>query len=68
MTGIQTSLFMKAAKFIQNHKIKCDSVWFDSENEVIVFKDEYEKVVAWVSYINSNHGNNYLIISKLSNK
>jgi hypothetical protein len=61
MVKISQELVMKAAKFVQNHKIKADIVVFNSDCEVIGFEDETEKTVAWVGYNNARCQTNYWI-------
>ena len=53
---ITRDLMMQAAKFIQNHKIICDEVQFNTDLESIIFTrfhDEKRIVAAWVDYTNT---------------
>ena len=47
---ITCDLMMKAAKFIQNHKVKCETVVFNSQDERIEFLDSEGFVVAYTAY------------------
>ena len=48
---ITRDLLMKAAKYIQNHKVKCDTIHFDADDEVICFIDADDETVAKVNYV-----------------
>ncbi len=52
---ISSELLMKAAKFQQNHRIKADIVMFDCEQELIIFKQTDNQIIAEVDY-NSGPG------------
>jgi hypothetical protein len=48
--SISYDLLMQAAKYIQNHKIRCSTIIFSTTDEVIKFKDVDDTVVAEVDY------------------
>ena len=61
MIVISTELLLRAAKFIQNHKIKADVVVFNAETEVMKFLDKEVKEIAWQDYNNTPGKKNYYI-------